>query len=482
MANTILWHDYETSGLDPRSARPLQFAAVRTTEDLREVGEPLQLRCRLASDVLPDPEACLVTRVVPGDHADDERSELTFARTIAAAIAAPDTCAAGYNSIRFDDEFTRFLLWRCLLPVYDREWQNGNSRWDLMDPLRAAFALRPDGISWPRHEDGQPSFRLGDLARANAIPHDAAHDALADVRITIALARRLRSSQPRLYGFLFAQRTRQATQSRLRDGLATGQTLVHTSGRFAGSHACTSIVVPIAVLEDKPNQVVCIDLRHDPEILLDGDPDQLRTLLYTRRADLPPDAPRIGIKSVHANRAPVLAPMAVLDDACWQRIQLEPAVIEMRRQWVAAHRERLAPLAEFLSAYEGTGDPDPEAALYDGFPPPRDEPICRDVHRTAPAGWRQLEERLSDHRLRELLFRLRCREAPETMDEGDRRRWQDHLQLRLYTPLNAVVSRLDAVRQEIEGLRQHHATSRDALQILDRVAIQVEQRAAAAAP
>ena len=50
-----------------------------------------------------------------------------------AELAAPGTCGAGYNTLRFDDEMTRYSLYRNFFDPYAREWQGGNSRWDLID-------------------------------------------------------------------------------------------------------------------------------------------------------------------------------------------------------------------------------------------------------------------------------------------------------------------------------------------------------------
>jgi exodeoxyribonuclease-1 len=62
----------------------------------------------------------------------------------------------GYNSLRFDDEVTRNTLYRNLYSPYDREWQNGNSRWDIIDMVRACHDLRPEGIVWPRRARNSP--------------------------------------------------------------------------------------------------------------------------------------------------------------------------------------------------------------------------------------------------------------------------------------------------------------------------------------
>ena len=131
-APTFLWHDYETFGAVPRRDRPAQFAAIRTDADLNEIGEPMMLYCQPALDVLPEPESCLITGITPQECLAKGVPEHEFARRINDALAEPGTIGVGYNSIRFDDEVTRHLLWRNLRDPYAREWQNGCGRWDLL--------------------------------------------------------------------------------------------------------------------------------------------------------------------------------------------------------------------------------------------------------------------------------------------------------------------------------------------------------------
>jgi exodeoxyribonuclease-1 len=176
-SHTFLWHDYETFGTVPRRDRPAQFAAIRTDAELNEIGEPVMLYCQPAPDYLPDPQACLITGITPQHCLEHGVPEHEFAAQVCAAFSEPGTVGVGYNTIRFDDEVTRFLFWRNLIDPYAREWQKGCGRWDLLDVVRMCYALRPDGINWPRHPDGRPSFKLEDLARANGLLHEAAHDA-----------------------------------------------------------------------------------------------------------------------------------------------------------------------------------------------------------------------------------------------------------------------------------------------------------------
>ena len=202
MASTFLWYDLETFGRDPRRTRIAQFAAIRTDETLEPIGEPISLFCQPADDLLPSPEATMITGITPQQAQRDGLREAEFFARLNEELSVPGTCAVGYNSIRFDDEFIRFGLYRNFHDAYEREWKDGNSRWDLLDVMRLMRALRPEGLEWPLREDGAPSFKLDDLAGANGTREGSAHEALSDVRALLGLARRMRAAQCRAAGYL----------------------------------------------------------------------------------------------------------------------------------------------------------------------------------------------------------------------------------------------------------------------------------------
>ena len=62
---SFYWYDYETFGTDPRVDRIAQFAGVRTDMDFNIIDKPVDIYCKAADDVLPDPEACLITGITP---------------------------------------------------------------------------------------------------------------------------------------------------------------------------------------------------------------------------------------------------------------------------------------------------------------------------------------------------------------------------------------------------------------------------------
>jgi exodeoxyribonuclease-1 len=465
LSQTFYWHDYETWGADPRRDLPCQFAGQRTDADLRELGEPLVLYCRPPLDRLPDPDACLITGISPQLAWERGLIEAEFAAAIAAELAVPGTCGAGFNSIRFDDEVTRHLLYRNLQDPYAREWQNGNSRWDPIDVLRLAHALRPEGIEWPRREDGTASFRLEDLTRANGIPHLGAHDALADVRATIALVRLLRRAQPRLFDYALGLRDKH----RVRELLDKGGPLLHASARYPAAQGCIAPIVPVAPHPGNGNGVVCFDLREDPALLLDLSPEENRARLFTPADRLPQGVARVPLKTVRVNHAPLLAPMATLTPEAAQRWAIDPALVAQRARAVSdraqAIRERVQAV---FAAPEGQAETDPELMLYSGgFLSDRDRRTLERLRQLPPEGLAEANPRFEDGRLPELFFRYRARNWPDGLSEGERETWDAYRLARLTDPAAGAALVLDGYEQRLAELALLHAADPARLALLE---------------
>lgn len=424
---TLYWHDYETFGANPRRDRPVQFAGLRTDLDLNVMDDPLVVYCRTTDDYLPHPEACLITGITPQHALEQGLPEPEFVARILAELGAPGTCGVGYNSLRFDDEITRHAAWRNFFDPYAREWQQGCSRWDIIDMVRLTYALRPDGIVWPRREDGAPSFRLEEMAAANGLEQGRAHDALADVHATLGLARLIRERQPKLYHYVFDRRGKQAVREIL--DLRGHKPVLHVSEKFPAEFGCLSLVMPIAPHPVNANAVLAYDLRRDPEALLALDPEEIHERLFTPAADLPEDVERVPLKAIHINKCPALAPVETLsrERAAQLRLDLDAC----RRHWKALHDRIDAVAAKVQAAYVlGEFEPsdDPEQALYDGFVGDDDRRLCEQVRRAAadPAS-----PPFEDPRLRELWFRYRARHYPETLSEDERATWQEWRENRL---------------------------------------------------
>ena len=434
--NSLYWHDYETWGANPRLDRPAQFAGLRTDLDFNPLGSPLVLYCRPADDVLPNPEACLITGLTPQRALADGVIEAELFAAIHEQLAQPGTCALGYNTLRFDDEVTRHGLYRNFYDPYAREWQGGNSRWDLIDVVRLTRALRPEGIEWPVRDDGETSFKLEHLTAANGIAHADAHDALADVRATIALARLLRERQPRLYDFAFGHRDK-ASAAKLLD-LRVRELVLHVSSRYPARHGCLAPVVPLIQHPTNKNGVIVYDLRHDPTPLLSLDADAVRRLVYTAAEDLAEGESRIPLKVVHLNKCPVLAPLSTLTPAAAERWAIDIAVAQRHREALLAARNLSAKLAVVYGDNPFPPATDPDQALYGGFLSDADRVRCDRVRRTEPERLAPLARELEDARLPELLFRYRARNWPQTLSAQERARWDAWRRARVRDPASGL--------------------------------------------
>ena len=461
---TFFWHDYETWGRDYTRDWPAQFAGIRTDAELNEVGEPVSLFCEPPRDRLPDPESCLITGMTPqACRAQGALPEWQFARTVLDCLGEPGTVGVGYNTIRFDDHFTRFLLWRNLHEPYGREWQNDCGRWDLVDVVRCAYALRPEGLAWPRHPDGRTSFKLEDLARANGLLHDSAHEALSDVRATIALARLLRQRQPRLWDFCLSLRTKQGVKKQL----ALGQPCWHVSGQYGADRGCLALVFPLATHPTNANEVIVWDLAHDPSELMQLTADDIRLRLFTRQADLPEGVQRLPLKTIHINQSPVVIQnLKILPPALAERWGLNVEQALRHAQSASGLVGEMAGVWPEVFVRPTSGPArGADADLYGGFLNDADRGRLNRLREMSPQDLAQARLGFDDTRLEELVFLYRARNFPSTLSPDEQGRWAQHLRSELLgeqaeapatepseeSPLSRYMARLETLNEEAES-------------------------------
>ncbi|WP_280567802.1 exodeoxyribonuclease I [Chromohalobacter sp. 296-RDG] len=478
---TFLWHDYETFGADPRRDRPAQFAAIRTDLDFNPIGEPLTFHCKPADDFLPHPQACLITGITPQAARRRGLAEIEFAARIHAEMSVPGTCSLGYNTLRFDDEVSRHLFYRNFIDPYSREWQNGNSRWDLIDVVRTYHALRPEGIEWPTREDGAPSFRLEDLTSANGIEHAGAHDALADVRATIELARLLKSRNPQLFEYLLKLRDKRTVAKML--DIQARKPMLHVSRRYPASRGCSALVVPLVEHPSNPNGVIVYDLSVDPTPLLSLSATQIRERVFASADELAEGEARIPLKVIQINKSPVIMPATSLKDTSGPRqgeygdivARLGLDMEACRGHWkqLQAAPDVAAKAAEVFADGPGAPPNDPDLMLYSGgFFSPADRREMQRAREMAPWDLADARFAFQDPRLEEMLFRLRARNYPDTLSGDEQAQWETYRWARMN---DAEVSSLTLTEfaREIERLNQ---TSLDAeqRQVLEELVMHVE--------
>ena len=466
MSDSFLFYDLETFGANPRLSRVAQFAAIRTDAALEQVAEPIEFMVRPADDLLPSPGATMVTGITPQRALAEGVNEAAAFARIVEEMAQPKTCTLGYNSLRFDDEFVRCGLFRNFHDPYEREWKGGNCRWDLLDVMRLAHALRPEGIAWPKREDGATSFRLEHLAEANGVREGDAHEALSDVRALIGMARLLRRGQPRLWDYALGLRDKRRA-AQLLDPIAMRPAL-HVSQRYPAAHMCAAAVLPLSLHPGIGSRMLVFDLDGDPELLLDLDPDTIAARLYARREDLAEGEQRVPLKEVHLNRSPALVAWDHLRSADFERLGIDRALAESRAERLRGVAPEVAEkVRRVFAVQEARAPADADASLYDGFLPDGDRRRCAMVRTTPPEALGSRDFGFEDPRMVELLFRYRARNWPETLSPAERARWDGWRRDRLQPGSGLADPDLGGFEAEMAAMRAAHAGDAGKLGLLD---------------
>lgn len=425
MAQSFYFYDLETSGINPRDARVMQFAGQRTDMSLKPIGEPHNVLIKITDDVLPEPDAVLITGITPQQTVAEGITEAEFLRLFYDEIAAPDTIFVGYNTVRFDDEFMRYMMWRNFYDPYEWQWKDGRSRWDLLDVVRMTRALRPDGIQWPFTSDGKPTNRLELLTSVNKLTHDAAHDALSDVRATIAVAELLMAKQPKLFAYLLQLRDKKSV-AKLAE---TNQPFVYSSGKYANEFEKTTVVWRLGDNPKKQGALV-YDLRHDPDEFLGLSVAELVDRWQWTRDENAPK--RLPVKTLQYNRCPAVAPLSVLDAASKARLQLDNKLLRTHQERLASDTNFIKRLHEALdimntkqqaSFLSDTRDVD--AQLYDGFIPDADKTVMAQVRMAdTPEQIADVLASFRDKRLEALLPLYKARNYPRALTDEERNTWE----------------------------------------------------------
>lgn len=430
MTQSFFWYDLETTGVDCRDGRVMQFAGQRTNMNLEPVGESVNVFIKLTNDILPDPDAVLLTGITPQQTVADGLSEYEFLQYFYREIVTPGTIFVGYNTVRFDDEWIRCLNYRNFYDAYEWQWKDGRSRWDLLDVVRMTRALRPEGIQWPMTEDGKPTNRLELLTKLNGLDHEHAHDALNDVLASIAMARLIRSKQPKLFEWLLKVRDKREVAK----VVEAGDPFVYSSGKYDNAFEKTTVVQRIAP-HPKKDKALVYDLRYDPTEFLGLSPTGLaERWRYAREPDVPA---RLPVKTLQYNRCPAVAPLGVMKDAP-KNIQVPLATITKHRQLLANNPEFTKNVLRALDILDKeqeerlrTKPKDVDARLYDGFFDDHDRNIMGVVRAAKPAELADLLADMHDERLRELLPLYKARNFPKFLNDDERTAWEKHRYERL---------------------------------------------------
>jgi exodeoxyribonuclease-1 len=444
MAKTFFFYDLETSGLNPRDDRIMQFAGIRTDMNLKQIGEPVNLLVKLNDDTLPSPEAVMVTGITPQQTQEEGYGEADFAKILINDIFIPDTIEVGFNNIRFDDEFIRHLLWRNFYDPYEWSWKNGRSRWDMLDVVRMTRALRPYGIKWPVDEKGVATNKLELISKLNNLNHIKAHDALSDVEVLIEVTKLVRSKQPQLYDYLLKMRDKNEIKKLV--NLDVKQSFVYVSGRYDSQFNKATVDFPLTA--SKNGNVIVYDLRYNPTPFTKMNTKDLAKKMFAtweeRQAD---NFEKIPVKELQYNRAPAVAPINVLEQGDgWKKIKLKQSTVDK-------HKKILLTAPEFAenirSIYENREEykksPDPEAQLYDGFISDADKMRTEAVRNATENDLADFHPNFVDERLNPLLLHYKARNFPKSLSQDELNEWEKWRSKRIISGLPLYMNSLQKI-------------------------------------
>jgi exodeoxyribonuclease I len=451
---SFFWFDFETTGVDPAKDRPMQFAGIRTDLEFNPIGEPIMFYCRLAEDVLPNPEACLLTGITPQDANRDGLCEAEFMQAIEKEMSVPGTCSLGYNTLRFDDEVVRFGFYRNFIDPYAREWQNNCSRWDVIDLVRMAYAIRPDGIKWPQDEEGNVSLKLEALTKANGISHEQAHDALSDVYGTIEMAKLIQQVHPKLFAYYFKMRQKSELQNFINPLKMTP--FLHVSGMFGREKKYAAFVAPVAPHPTNKNGVILFDLMEDAQQLVDLSVEEIRQRVFSKTDALDGKA-RISLKVLHYNRCPAVAPSAFLKDrSVVERLKFDGEICRRNLSIIKATQGLAEKLSQVFQQEDLPIHKDPDHMLYSGgFFSNDDKKRMETIRETPSENLGELSLSFDDRRLPEMLMRYIGRNYPDQLSDTQRIEWEEYRRLRLMEADGGGSIHMDAYFAKLNEIAQH---------------------------
>lgn len=447
---TFFFYDLETSGLNPKRQRIMQFAGQRTDMDLNPIDKPVNIYVKLSDEVLPEPEAVMITGITPQKTREDGYSEAEFCKILSDEICLPQTTVLGFNSVRFDDEFLRYTLYRNFYDPYEWSWMDGRSRWDILDVVRLTRALRPEGLKWPIDEKGTPTNRLELLTKANNLDHENAHDALGDVLALISVSRLVKASQPKLFSYLFDMRDKKKVAELV--NLEDPKPFVYASGRYETEYEKTTVAFPVAP-SVKPGAVLVYDLRYDPTPFATASPQALASVLFAdRERRQQEDYIKLPVKELAYNKCPAVAPLGVLDGAAQKRITLDVRTIEENLRKLTAIKdfgERVREAFEMREAYKPETDVD--AQLYDGFIGDKDKAKMAVIRAADADELADFHPDFADDRLPKLLLRYKARNYSASLSEDERMAWDEYRAARIRSDALQFSQSLDRLSRQSIG-------------------------------
>ncbi len=432
----FFWYDYEAWGKKPLKDRIVQFGGVRTNEELEWIGEPIEFKCKPGLDCPIGPGAVNVHKIMPMEAHREGLPEGEFAAQIHTELSKPGTCSVAYSGMGYDHELTRVLFYRNLRDPYAWAWKNGNTMWDTIDLIRAAFLLIPEALThWPKKEDGRVSFKLEDLSAANLEQNHLGkyHTAKADTLYMLELAKLIRERARDLWDYALELRFKKNISSIMN----CDEPILHIFWKIGTKRYCATLLSSLGQLKCNQNEIFAFDLYNDPTPLLKP---------YQDWTSQDKQFARNSILSVKSNKSPfvckwshteyLLSPALSSENVC-DRIQLKESDALGRHRLLKEYinRESEDPFSEFLGDEEAkrqrrflSHNPDPDEAIYHEFISDVDRRLMDQVLKEgAGFDWHTIQS--DDPRVEPLIFRYLARNYPEILDDEGTQRWYSYCRL-----------------------------------------------------
>ncbi|MDF1653514.1 MAG: exonuclease domain-containing protein [Coxiellaceae bacterium] len=414
MKQSYLFYDLETSGLNPCFDQVMQFAAIRTDLEFNEI-ERHEFFVKLNPDVIAAPIALSIHQVGLDDIKNAD-NEITAIKRIHALLNQPGTISLGYNTLGFDDEFLRFSFYRNLLPSYTHQYANKCSRMDIYPITVLYYLFANDTLQWPER-NGRTSLKLEDINTANQLASGQAHNALVDVEVTIALAKKLAEKQD-MWKYVLGYFDKQTDLTRINQlpvAFSTTQPFheaIAVQGSLGYRNNFCAPVLHIGQHKHYKNQSLWLRLDNEDLSTLTHDTIAEKTFVIKKRAAEPP----------------IILPTK--DRYLTQINQERLDRAKQNQQFLNDHPEILTAIQQYhqhftFDSVEGT---DIDSDLYQiDFPSRSDTQLCQRIHQSPPAKWTQLAEQFDQRVYQQLVDRLLARHFPDECSAEQKQQFDAYL-------------------------------------------------------
>lgn len=495
-SHSFYFHDYETFGTDPQTSQCTQFAGIRTDENLNIIdGSELNIFCYPREDQLPSPMACLVTHMTPQRILKQDPkvifNEYDFARIIEKEMSIPNTCNIGYNSISFDDECTRNVLYRNFFNPYNREFKNGCSRADGLNIIMLVSILNPNIINFPysKDKDGNVlkdnygnhllSFKLEELSKSNGIIHENAHDALSDVRALIGIMKIIKDNDPELWDYAINLRFKKNVSELLKEFTDSDKPFLHASSFYGKVNNNFSVVKKIGFDRVNANKIYVFDLLCNPEILLSS-AEEIKKNLFSKSEELTEmNAERAGIKNIVINKMPMLCGLNKIKERAKEMGLVEKSELIKTNLQKLKKIESEINIQEKLDIIFTTNFPpqtDVDCMIYSGFASGCDSNMIGKVHACLNNNFDFSQIRFEEGKYSVLLERFIMRNFPHLASPEIVSNWNNYINYKLFNENSNAEYNVFRFKEEMDRVSKEFVNDSDKMILINELYEYFESR------